>query len=532
MTASALPRTVAGALAPSTSLAALLQRVEGLFDRAFGPHANPWRHLGATGFYLFFIVAATGAYLYAAFDTSVGGAYESVERITRNGWPLGGFARSLHRYASDAFAIVVVLHLGREWVNGHAKGFRWFSWLSGVPLLWLVFASGIGGFWLVWDRLAQFSAIATTEWLDALPLFGEPLARNFIAEGAVTNRLFSLLIFLHIGIPLFLLLGMWVHVKRIARPRTLPPQPLAVGFGAALALLALVAPVQSDVAANLGDAPSALHLDWLYLGVHPLHYATSAQFLWAAVLGATLGLALLPWMRPAPRIEPARVDLANCNGCGRCFDDCPYVAVTMRPRSDGRPLPREAVVDSDLCAACGICAGACPSSTPFRSIEALRSGIDLPQLPMRAVRDRLDRALASLRGTPSLVVFGCDCAASVAALEGAYTATLSLPCTGMLPPSFVEYALRAGADGVLVTGCREGDCAYRLGDRWTEARVAGTREPHLRSSVPRGRVRIAWCGPYDEDRLHDAIDRFRDDLRAEPRARRTPPVKRKVHYHA
>ena len=35
-----------------------------------------------------------------------------------------------------------------------------------------VFVAAIGGFWLNWDQLGQFSAIATAEWLDALPLLG------------------------------------------------------------------------------------------------------------------------------------------------------------------------------------------------------------------------------------------------------------------------------------------------------------------------------------------------------------------------
>ena len=530
MTANAPTVARADALVPSP--AALLARIEGGFDRAFGPRANPWRHLGALGFYLFAVVAVTGAWLYAAFDTSVAGAYASVERITRNAWPLGGLARSLHRYASDAFVVVVVLHLAREWVIGHAKSFRWFSWLSGVPLVWLVLASGIGGFWLVWDRVAQFSAIATTEWLDALPLFGEPLARNFIPGGAVSNRLFSLFIFLHIGIPLFLLLGMWVHVKRIARPRTLPPRALALGLAAALVLLALVAPVHSDASADLGVAPSPLRLDWLYLGVHPLLYATSGTSLWIGVVALTLGVASLPWLLPARRASAARVDLAHCNGCGRCFADCPYVAVTMQPRSDGRALAREAVVDPGLCAACGICAGACPSSTPFRSGDVLRSGIDLPQRPIDVVRDELDAALASLRGSPSIVVFGCDCAADVASLARPDTAAVSLACAGMLPPSFVEYALRAGADGVLVTGCREGDCAYRFGDRWTIERIAGTREPHLRASVARERVRLAWCGRFDAKALDTTLRRFREALRDVPTRSARSSIKRKVASHA
>ena len=50
-----------------------------------------------------------------------------------------------------------------------------------------------------------------------------------------------------------------------------------------------------------------------------------------------------------------------------------------------------------------------------------------------------------------------------------------LDCTGQLPPSFVEYALRDGAAGVLVSGCKPGGCEFRLGTRWTEERLLGLR---------------------------------------------------------
>ena len=68
---------------------------------------------------------------------------------------------------------------------------------------------------------------------------------------------------------------------------------------------------------------------------------------------------------------------------------------------------------------------------------------------------------------------------------GADVIALDLVCAGQLPPSFVDYALRAGAAGVVVSGCREGDCAFRLGQRWTEERLLGIREPRLRAGVPR-----------------------------------------------
>jgi quinol-cytochrome oxidoreductase complex cytochrome b subunit len=40
-----------------------------------------------------------------------------------------------------------------------------------VLLLWLVCASGVNGYMLPWDRLAQFVLTATGEWFDALPPF-------------------------------------------------------------------------------------------------------------------------------------------------------------------------------------------------------------------------------------------------------------------------------------------------------------------------------------------------------------------------
>ena len=505
-------------LAPSTwpsvrhALRRALQRLEGAFDLAFGQRSNPWRHLGALSFFLFWIVAATGIYVYVAFDTAVAGAYASVEKISAGAWPLSGLARSLHRYASDAFVVIVLLHLGREWIKGHARGFRWFSWLTGVPLLWLLYACGIGGYWLVWDRVAQFSLIATAEWFDALPLFGDLLVRNFIDGDSVSDRFFSLLIFLHIGVPLVLLLGMWVHIQRISRPRTHPPLELAFGSLAALVALALVKPAMSTAPADLSLATTALDIDWLYLAVHPLFYTIAGATLWALCGVATLLLALLPWLPPSPRAPAARVDLANCNGCGRCVADCPYAAVMLVPRTDGRPMPRQALVDAELCAACGICVGACPSSTPFRSADEPLSGIDMPQAPMRALRQKLEHAISALSGNVKIVVFGCDCAADAAALARSDTAVLSLLCTGMLSPSFVEYALRTGAEGVLVTGCRDGDCQYRLGNRWTEERFAATREPHLRARVPRERVRVVWAGPIDGKRLPAELERFRRAL--------------------
>jgi len=225
-------------------------------------------------------------------------------------------------------------------------------------------------------------------------------------------------------------------------------------------------------------------------------------------------LVTLPWMSRHERQPLAAVDPANCNGCARCFADCPYAAITMQPRSDRRYGAEIAVVDPSLCASCGICAGACPSSTPFRSIAELVSGIDMPQLPVGQLRSRLKHQIGRLRGAPKVVVFGCDHAVDVRALQASDTAAASLICIGQLPPSFVDYALREGADGVLVTGCRECDCAFRLGNTWTEQRLLGEREPHLRRTVSQPQLRVLWAG-RDRARIERELAQFRDRLVSE-----------------
>jgi ferredoxin/coenzyme F420-reducing hydrogenase delta subunit len=485
---------------------------ERLFDAAFGSALNPLRHLGALGFLCFWLLAISGIYVYAVIDTSVAGAYPSIERLAHQPWFHGGWLRSVHRYAADAFVIVMVLHLAREWLHGRYQGFRRFSWLTGVPLIVFAFISAIGGFWLNWDQLGQFSATATAEWLDALPLLAAPLARNFLTADAVSDRLFSLFVFVHLGVPLLMTFGLWFHIQRIARAAVFPPRPLALGTAGMLLVLALALPVTSHAPADVATVPAALALDWILLFVHPLMDATSAGTVWWLVTASLLLLLALPFLPQPARAAVAQVYPAHCNGCRRCFEDCPYAALTMVPHPKRKAGKELAVVDADLCAGCGICAGACPSAKPLPNATALVAGIGMPQLPMETLRRRLQQGLAASKSEYPIVVFGCDCAARVGALAGADIVPLSLICTGMLPPSFIEYASRAGAAAVLVTGCLEGACEYRLGQRWAAERLRGQREPRLRAQVPPGRLVVAWADAADAPALNAALDNLRRRL--------------------
>ena len=491
--------------------------LEAIFDKPFGPEWNPFRQMGTLAFFFFWVAAVSGIYIYILFDTSVAEAYQSIEYMTYEQWYLGGIMRSLHRYASDAMVVTAALHMSREFIFDRYRDVRWFTWFTGVPILWFLYTSGISGYWLVWDQLAQYVAIGSMEWLDWLGIYGEPVANNFLTRGSLTDRFFTLLIFMHIFAPLILLFIMWIHVMRVAQPKINPPRGLALGSLLMLVVLALVKPAVSHAPADLGTTPTDLNLDWYYMLFYPVFDKLGPGALWGLAIGISFLIASLPWLPPLRRPKAAMVTLDQCNGCTRCFNDCPFGAVTMQPRTDGRPYEQEAIVNPKLCTSCGICVGACPTSTPFRHSDMLVTGIDLPDFPLAKVRAKFNKAIESARQAegPSILIVGCDHGVDTRSHESAGVASAKLPCIGMLPPSFIDYALgRDGADGMIVTGCRDCDCFSRLGIRWTEDRLAGARDPYLRKRVPRERLKVQWAGRTDGVTLDQAIEAFRGELTA------------------
>jgi quinol-cytochrome oxidoreductase complex cytochrome b subunit/coenzyme F420-reducing hydrogenase delta subunit len=487
--------------------------IERPFDRLFGPALNPLTQLGALGFFFFWIVSVSGIYLFIFFDTGIERAYESVEYITKDHWYHAGVMRSLHRYASDLMVVMLVVHLLREFSFDHYRGVRWFSWLTGLPIIWLLYTSGITGYWLVWDRLAHYVALITSELLDWLPIFGEPIARNFISTGTLTSRFFTLMVFMHVAVPLFLLFVMWIHILRISRPKMNPPRFLAAMSLVILVGVSLWKPALSQGHVDLTRAPVQAGLDWFYLPLYPLTDYWGRGAVWAFLGTFFLMIGLLPWLPPMRRAKPAQVDLNHCNGCARCAEDCPYEAIRMVRRSDELPFPTQAQVNPLLCVSCGICVGACPSSTPFRRTEELRTGIDLPDYSLRLLRERVVEAAGMQHEMPRILVLACEHGGGAGHVGG----LVKLPCAAMVPPSLLDFILsRKLAEGVVVAGCAESACYHRLGIAWTEQRFTGQRDPYLRARVPRERLATIWTSALATKQFEQKLAAFRRSIAALP----------------
>lgn len=112
---------------------------------------------------------------------------------------------------------------------------------------------------------------------------------------------------------------------------------------------------------------------------------------------------------------------------------------------------------------------------------------------------------------PEIVAFCCNyCAYAAADLAGALRLTyppnikiVLLPCTGRLDALEVMHTFEAGADGVLVAGCLEGDCHFREGNLNARRRVEHVQK--LLDEVGLGGRRIQMVNMSSAMGAHFAI---------------------------
>lgn len=212
----------------------------------------------------------------------------------------------------------------------------------------------------------------------------------------------------------------------------------------------------------------------------------------------------------------AQVEAATCSGCAVCTRACPYKAIErVTQRMDGQERA-VAYVDGNLCQRCGICVAVCPS----RAIR-LEEFNDSELLTRIGADGWLERPgwLQGGAEAPRILALVCQWSirsevewAGLQALQSDALRLVNLPCSGRVDPAMILLALNQSADGVLVVGCREGECHYQRGTYLGRGKVMLLREMMAALGLPPERVRFAELGALDRDALRPLVAQFRQCL--------------------
>lgn len=481
----------------------LLARLDAALNRVYGARSNPLYHSGAITVAMLGVLLVTGLYLLLFYR--IGAPYASVVRINEQAW-VGRWVQGLHRFASDAAILAAAVHAFRMYAQRRTWGPRALAWVSGVVLVGVILLSGWTGYVLVWDTHAQLLATEGARLLDALPIFSEPIGRSFVGERPLPSAFFFINLFAHIALPIGVGALVWVHVARVARPVLLPSRPVLWGSISALTLLAVLWPLRMAPEADLLLSPARVPIDWFFGFWLPLTQPLPAWAVWVSGIGIVALVTAVPWLT-RPRLEalpaPAEVNERTCTGCEQCVRDCPYDAIEMVARTDGRE-GQVARVKTALCTSCGICVGSCPPM----AIGPLGGTARAQVADVRTF-------LAEQRPGPGdMVIVGCTWSAARghAAAHGARF--MPVECVGAMHSSTVELLLRGGAGGVLVVGCPTHDGRTREGVAWTEARLFDGRPADLKPRVDRDRVRLVQAALGEGVVLHEAARAFAAEIEA------------------
>lgn len=496
--------------------------LERLLDRIYGSKWNPFYQSGNLAVLAFLVCLASGLLLFLGYH--IADPHGSVLAIQEN-LPGGAWLRSLHRYSADLAVVAIAAHTVRKLLQGHTWGPRALAWVSGVVLLLLTLFCGWTGLVMVWDVQGQGIAIAGARLLDLLPLFSEPISRSFSGELPPASSFFFMVLFLHVALPLGLGALLWLHVSRLSRPALLPPRPMIRFLLAALGAAALLAPLDLPPAADLLALPGVVPTDLFFAFWLPLSHTLSpgAQAtLWLSLVGL---LAAAPWWwRPRRAIAVSSVDESHCTGCTHCYQDCPYEAIAMVPRSDlSQSSALVARVDPDRCVGCGICAASC---APMGVGPAERDGRE----QLAAARAFLERYRSQVPAGPTgreVVLVACrnGAASHPEALALAGVDLYPTGCSGSVHTSVIELLVRRGIGGVFVLSCPPRNCYFREGPKWLEARLEHGRDAPLHPRVDRRRVAFASLSATETTALRTAVTAFqRSVAKLTPTAEEHPEI--------
>ncbi len=427
---------------------------------------------------MFIVACASGVYLFLFYNVDPAHAYESVESISAN--PINGVIRSIHRYSSDLLVIFIVLHFFQTLFTGKYK--RILSWVSGIISLLIVLIIGVTGFILVWDEKGKLVGYLTAKFFTAIPVFDPSIAGSFISNNLdIIGGFFKVSVFGHIFFSIFLVIVLWLHVMRIAKPKLFAPKVIWIYSMIALVLVCIVFPVKSDASAREHFLPYNTTFDWYYFFGYSFMKIASVPMNWVIMIVSGTMLAIVPFIFREKK-KPAVVDLDKCDACNICSEDCPYGAIDMLIYKG----ERKAILDPDKCTSCGICLASCKEHA----------------ITMQGIPEfNLIEMAAPVKKQISIVA--CSKFDDVKIPDGISFDKQVLPCLGDLHMKDIEQKINYQSDGVLLLGCE--DCYYRYGRNLAIARINRKRPPFLTKKIALNKIEVITTNHYSEKAVQDFV---------------------------
>lgn len=198
----------------------------------------------------------------------------------------------------------------------------------------------------------------------------------------------------------------------------------------------------------------------------------------------------------------AVVDADLCKACGLCVPVCPFSAIQWQKGEVAKII-------SAACAGCGACAAECRFDA-----------ISMRHFSDQQIYAQID-AILETDTLDKIVTFACNWC-SYAGADTAGTSRMQYPanarlirtmCSARVKPDFVWYAFQHGAPAVLVSGCHLADCHYIDANRHTVRRVDAMWEGLDKHQVRPERLQLEWCSAAEGQRWA-SIMRKMENLRS------------------
>ena len=195
--------------------------------------------------------------------------------------------------------------------------------------------------------------------------------------------------------------------------------------------------------------------------------------------------------------------LQKCTQCKRCTEECPFGVLNEDEK--GTPLLR-----ATRCRRCGVCMGACPErivSFKDYSVGMIASMIKAVNVPDEwEEKPRIAAFLCENDAFPAMDLAGqhhLECSP--------FVRIIPVRCLGSFNVVWVNEAISAGYDGIILIGCKYGDdyqCHFVKGSELAASRQQNVREKLEQMAMENERVELHQLQISEYERIPEIFKNF------------------------